>query len=181
VVAAPNRTPHRLSPVEPITVPRYLGGWWIPDVAIAVLRVAVALLFALHGVQELFGFLLPPGQRWLGAPEPLTDRWIAASLQLLGATLLATGTFTRLAAFGLAVLGVLGYFAPLRARGHWTFNGVELIALFSVVLVTFSIIGPGLFSIDALREGRHRPRPTGSTVSLSPWIRRQYRHRELTR
>jgi putative oxidoreductase len=181
VVAAPKRTPHRLSPVEPITVPRYLGGWWIPDVAIAVLRVAVALLFALHGTQELFGLLLPPGQKWLGAPEPLTDRWLAASLELLGATLLATGTFTRLAAFGSAALVVLSYFAPLRARGHWTFNGAELIAVVSVVLITFSIIGPGLFSIDALREGRHRPRSGGATVSLSPWIRRQYRHRELTR
>ena len=167
--------------MEPITVPKFLGGWWIPDFAIAALRIGVAGLLLLHGAQEMWGFGMLHGQTWLGAPAPLTDRWIASSVELLGGTLLALGAFTRVVAIGLAIVVGLAYYAPMRARGHWNFNEPELIALCVAVLVTFAIVGPGLFSIDALREGRHRPRPSGSTVPLSPWIKRQYRRRELTR
>jgi len=180
VVATNGRT-SRATPVEPVTAPKYLSAWWVPDLGIAALRVAVALLLLLHGVQEHFGLLLGPGQPWLGAPAPWTDRWMAATLELVGGVLLATGSFTRLVAFALAGLVVLGYFAPQRARGHWTLNGTELIALHSAVLLIFAVIGPGLFSVDALREGRHRPKTSGTTVPLSPWIKRQYRRRELQR
>ena len=167
--------------MEPITVPKFLGGWWIPDLAIAALRIGIAGLLLLHGVQELWGLFLPPDQAWLGHPAQLTDRWIAAWVEMVGGTLLAFGAFTRVVAIGLAIVVALAYYAPMRARGHWNFNEPELIALCAAVLVTFAIVGPGLFSIDALREGRHRPRPSGSTVPLSPWIKRQYRRRELTR
>ena len=180
-MAVNERTPRRMSPVEPITVPRFLGGWWIPDAAIAALRIAVAALLAWHGLQEHFGLLVPRGQTWLGTPQMLSDRWIAATVELTGAVFLAFGAFTRVAAVGLAVVVALSHFAPLRSRGHWTFNGPELIALGTAVLVTFAVIGPGLFSIDALREGRGRPRRSGNTVDLSPWIKKQYRRRELTR
>jgi putative oxidoreductase len=170
-----------MSPVEPITVPRFLGGWWIPDATIAALRIGLALLIVAHGLQEHFGILLPRGQTWLGAPVALSDRWLAATVEIAGGTLLALGAFTRWASLALAVVVALSQFAPLNARGHWTFIGPEYIAVLSAVLVTFAIIGPGFFSVDALREGRRGPRKSGSTVDLSPWIKKQYRRRELTR
>jgi putative oxidoreductase len=167
---------------DPITVPRFLSDWWVPDAAIAVLRVCVAALLLLHGVQEHYGFLLPGDQAWLGAPLPLTDRWLAATFEIVGGTLLAAGAFTRLSAFGLALLVVLSYFAPPSADGHWSFNGREVIALHALILLTFAVIGPGLFSVDALRMSRRRPKPgSGMVVPLSPWIKRQYRRRDLSR
>jgi putative oxidoreductase len=171
----------RAKPVDAVRGPRFLSAWWVPDAAIAAVRIAVALLLILHGVQEHFGVLLGSGEAWRGPPAPLGDRWLAATIELVGGVLLAAGAFTRFAAFVLAGLVVLGYFAPMRARGHWTVTGPELIALLSTILLLFAVIGPGLFSLDALRVRRHRPRPSGPTVSISPWIRRQYRHRELTR
>ena len=181
MVAVNEKTPRRLSPVEPITVPRFLGGWWIPDFAIAALRIGIAALLAYHGAQELFGWLIPKGQTWLGAPQIMSDRWIAGTVELAGATLLGLGLFTRFAAVAVAVVVALSYVAPLRSRGHWTFIGPELIAVTSAVLITFSIIGPGLFSLDAIREGRKRPKYSGTSVSLSPWVKKQYRRRELSR
>jgi putative oxidoreductase len=171
----------RGKPADAITGPRFLSAWWVPDAAIAALRVAVALLMILHGIQEHFGVLLAAAEPWRGVPAPFSDRWLAATIELAGGALLAAGAFTRSAAIGLASLVVLGYFAPLQARGHWNLSGAELIALQVAILLLFAVIGPGMFSIDALRAIRRRPRPSGPTVSISPWIRRQYRHRELTR
>jgi hypothetical protein len=65
--------------------------------------------------------------------------------------------------------------------GHWMFGSIELVVLYTGVLLALALIGPGTFSLDALRESRKRPKGSGPRVRLSPWIKRQYRHRELTR
>ena len=174
-------TPDR-GTLEPVTVPRFLRDWWIPDAAIAALRISVAAILLLHGVQEHYGMFLPGDQTWLGAPQPLTDRWIAATIEIVGGTLLAAGAFTRFVALVLTTLVVLSYFAPPSAVGHWAFKGRELIALYALILMTFAVIGPGLFSLDALRVARRKPRlGSAMVVPLSPWIKRQYRRRDLTR
>jgi putative oxidoreductase len=174
-------TPDR-GTLEPVTVPRFLRDWWIPDAAIAMLRICVAAILLVHGVQEHYGMLLPGDATWLGAPLPLTDRWIAATIEIVCGTLLAAGAFTRFAALVLTILVVLSYFAPPSAAGHWAFSGREVIALHALILMTFAIIGPGLFSLDAVRFARRRPRPgSGMVVPLSPWIKRQYRRRDLAR
>ena len=174
-------TPDR-GTLEPITAPRFLSNWWVPDAAIALLRISIAGILLVHGIQEHYGLFLPGGQTWLGAPAPLTDRWIAATIEIIGGTLLAAGGFTRFAALVLAVLVVLSYFAPASADGHWSFSGREVIALHALILMTFAVIGPGLFSLDALRMARRRPKlGSAMVVPLSPWIKRQYRRRDLTR
>lgn len=174
------RKQYRISPVEGVKDP-LPRDWRIADAAIAALRVAVALLLAVHALREFFGVLLPGNTPWLGAPVLMSDRWIAAALEVLGAILLTAGMFTRSAAVGLALLVALSHFTPAIARGHWNFGSVELIALYASVLLAIAFMGPGVFSIDAWRDGRKRPKGSGPRVSMSPWIKRQYRHRELTR
>ena len=180
MVPVGKRTPYRVSPIEPIAAesPR---GWWIPDAAFAALRVCVGMLLIRHGLQDHFGILLSGTETCLGPPEALTDRWMAATLEIAGGALLAAGLFARSAAIALLVVVVLGYFAPESARGHWTIDGRELISLYCAVFVAFGVIGAGLFSVDALIGGRPRARRRGTTVSLSPWIKREYRRREMTR
>lgn len=173
------RTPHRVSPAEPITSAD-VRGWWIPDAGFAALRIFVALMLIAHGLRDHFGFLTL-GEPWLGAPAPLTDRWIAATLLLTGGTLLIVGWLTRAASLVLAVVVVLGYYAPAAARGHWALRGGELVALFTGILISFMLIGAGMFSVDTMRANRPRRRKATMTVSMSPWIKRQYRRRELTR
>src|SRR5688500_7752577 len=169
--------------MEPVTGPKWLRWWWVPDAAFAALRIAAALLLVLQAGQELFGLLLPPGQAWLGQPVPMSDRWIAGTPELGLGALLAAGLFTRTAAFGLAVRAARSCFAAARARGHWALDGVELIVFSCCVLLAFAVMGPGLFSLDALFFNRRRVRTTHGSMSvpLSPWIRRQYRRRELAR
>ncbi|HET9454817.1 MAG TPA: DoxX family protein [Gemmatimonadaceae bacterium] len=158
-----------------------MRGWWIPDAAFAALRVFVAVMIARHGLQDHFGILLSGGDPWLGAPLPLTDRWLAATLQIAAGLLLAAGFLARGAAVALIVVVLLGYFASGTATGHWIVDGREPIALYTGILLAFAVIGPGLFSVDTLRRGRGRRRRSAGTVAMSSWLARQYRRRELTR
>lgn len=180
MVVAERRTTYRLSPAEPVRADD-VRGWWIPDAVFAALRVFIALLMIGHGLQDHFGFFMPRGEAWLGAPTPLTDRWMAASAQLLGGTLLFAGLFTRFAALVLAVVALLAAFAAPGARGHWMPHGGEAVAVYLGVLAFFAMVGGGLFSLDTPRTSRPRRRGRAMTVRMSPWLERQYRRRELTR
>jgi putative oxidoreductase len=180
VAVETERKQYRISPAQGVVDP-LPRDWRIADVGVAALRAAVALLLLLHAAREFFGVLLPGNVAWLGAPGMFTDRWIAASTEVVGAVLLGAGMFTRSATVTLAFFVVLSYFAPARARGHWNFGGAELVALYTSVLLAIAFMGPGVFSIDAWRARRKRPKGSGPRVSMSPWIKRQYRHRELTR
>lgn len=172
---------YRVSPVRPVSSSD-LRGWWIPDAAFAALRVFIAVMLARHGLQDHFGVLLLGDDRWLGAPAPLTDRWLASTLLLAAGSLLAVGFAARAAALALMLVVILGYFASGTATGHWIVDGREPIALYVGTLLAYAIIGPGLFSLDTLRRGRtRRDRNTSGTVGMSSWLARQYRRRELTR
>lgn len=174
------RTPYSSTPVEPSSAPRNLRGWWIPDFAFSALRAVIGLLLAWHAAQDLFGILLLPGETWQGAPLAFTERWVDGVVTLSGGALLVLGLFTRITSLILAVLVALQHFAVTGLRGNWWLGDGELATLYCVVLITFALTGSGLFSIDALIE-RGRARRTRMLVSMSPWIRRQIRRRELTR
>lgn len=157
-----------------------MRGWWIPDLAFSALRAVIGLLLVWHACQELFGILLLPGAGWEGAPLAFSERWVDGVVKLSGGTLLVLGMFTRITSLILAVLVAMQHFAITAPRGNWWLNGGELATLYCVVLVAFALTGSGLFSVDAIVE-RRRARRTRMQVSMSPWIRRQIRRRELTR
>lgn len=166
--------------MEPSSAPRNLRGWWIPDLAFSALRAVIGLLLAWHAAQELFGALLLPGMSWEGAPGAFTEGWIDGVVKLAGGALLVVGLFTRMTSLILAVLVALQHLAITGLRGNWWLNNGELATVYCVVLIAFALTGSGLFSIDAMIE-RGRARRSRMQVSMSPWIRRQIRRRELTR
>jgi putative oxidoreductase len=171
---------YRISPAQGVVDP-LPRDWRIADLGVAALRIAVASLLMVHASREYFGVLLPGNTPWLGAPLFMSDRWIAAAVETIGAVFLAVGMFTRSVSIGLALVVIVSQLAPERALGHWAFRGLEMVALYASVLIAIAFMGPGLFSLDALRDARKRPRGSGPRVRLSPWIKKQYRHRELTR
>ena len=176
-------TPRSATPSEPITGATPVGGWWIADFVFAALRVVAALMLMQHGLQKHFGLLLAPGQPFPGSPPLFTQMGISGTLELVGGLLLAIGLFTRPVAFVLSGLMAFAYFLVHFKRGYWPIlNGGELAILNCFVFLVFAVIGPGVFSVDAL-IGRRRTRSYDSrmTVNMSPWIKRQYRRRELTR
>ena len=71
---------------------------WSPY-ALAVLQIATALIFILHGTQKLFGFPAPPESEM---PPLFSLFGIGGILELVGGLLILVGFFTRPAAFVLA-------------------------------------------------------------------------------
>jgi putative oxidoreductase len=108
-----------------------------------------------HGLQKVFGFLLPPGPA--GAPQEhgtftlLSLAGISGILELVGGALLILGLFTRPVAFILSGLLAVAYFYQHAPGGFWPLlNRGELAALYSFVFLYLSVAGGGTWSVDNL-------------------------------
>jgi putative oxidoreductase len=122
------------------------------DIALAIVRVAVGIMFAAHGAQKLFGFGLGGVIGFFaksGIPMPVISGPLVTFVELLGGLALILGLLTRLAALGLAVdmLGALllvhigaGFFLP---------QGFEYVFVLIAVTVALALVGPGAYSVDA--------------------------------
>lgn len=166
-----------------MTAPRLIGGWWIPDLAFAALRVMTAFLLVRHGLQTHYGLLLDSGVRWVQPPALYSDAWYTATIALIGGGLLAIGLFTRVVALWLAVgVAAVYYVSPIFGwlPPFWSAGSEEGAALYALVLLSIAAIGGGVFSVDAVVASL-RTRTSWGEVEISPWVKRQYRHRELTR
>jgi putative oxidoreductase len=124
------------------------------EAALALLRVVSALMLVQHGVQKMFGWLLPP-DRPARAFELLSQRGVAGVLEVFGALLLALGLFTRPVAFLLSGLMAFAYFLGHAEDGFWPIlNRGELAALYCFLFLYLSARGGGPYSVDALLERR---------------------------
>lgn len=123
---------------------------------LALLRVASAFLLAQHGVQKMFGLLLPP-DRPAQPFELLSQRGLAGVLEVFGSLLLALGLFTRPVAFVLSGLTAFAYFLGHAGDGFWPIlNRGEVAALYCFLFFYLSARGGGPYSVDALLERRRR-------------------------
>lgn len=131
------------------------GPWYrhpvIHDVALLLLRVVAGAMLMQHGGQKLFGFPPSAGQPFTGAPELLSQMWIAGVLETFGGLLLALGLFTRIVGFVLAGELAVAYFLSHAPRGFFPIiNRGELAALYCFVFLFFAAAGGGRFSLDRL-------------------------------
>lgn len=125
------------------------------DLGLLVLRAIVGVVFAMHGMQKLFG--------WFGGGFEGTARWfsslgfgdgrVAAAMaggsEVLGGLGLAAGFLTPLAA--LAMIGTMTTAALVNNadNGFWSANkGWELNLYLIVIPVAVTITGPGRWSLD---------------------------------
>jgi putative oxidoreductase len=121
---------------------------------LALLRVMAALMLMQHGVQKLFGWLVPP-DRPAQPLELLSQRGLAGVLEVAGGALLAVGLFTRPVAFILSGLMAFAYFLAHASDGFWPIlNRGELAALYCFLFFYLAARGGGPYSIDALLERR---------------------------
>lgn len=126
------------------------------DTGLLLLRLFLAVLVLGHGAQKAFGAfggLGPTGT------APIFEMWglrpgrqlvlLAASVELVGATLLAFGLFSPAAAAML--LGVLTVAASVNAdKGLWAVKGgYELPLSYGVLAAGLAFTGPGAYSLDA--------------------------------
>ena len=151
----------------------------LQEAALSALRIVSALFLMQHGVQKLFGLLLPPDRPFGGAPEVFSRTWVAGMLETFGGLLLLLGLFTRPVAFVLSGLMAFAYFIAHANDGFWPIlNGGELAALFCFVFLALSALGGGRVSLDHLIASRRaRAAASGEPVSAYPGERRKRRRR----
>jgi putative oxidoreductase len=114
----------------------------------SVLRIVVAFMFSLHGMQKILGFLGGMGGQGGVAAFPSLPWW-AGVLELGGGVLLLVGLFSRPVAFVLSGQMAVAYFMAHQPRGILPVsNGGELAALYSFVFLYLCFAGPGPLSLD---------------------------------
>lgn len=119
------------------------------NATLALLRVMAALMLMQHGVQKMFGWLLPP-DRQAQAFDLFSQRGVAGVLEVFGGLLLAVGLFTRPVAFVLSGLLAFAYFLSHAPDGFWPIlNRGELAALYCFLFFYLSARGGGDWSLDA--------------------------------
>ena len=130
------------------------------EITLALLRIVAGLMLMQHGVQKLFGVLLPP-ERAGRVAETFSRSWFAGMLETFVAPLLVIGLLTRPVAFLLSGLMAFAYFLSHADDGFWPIlNRGELPALYCFVFLYFSARGGGRYSVDgwlARRRGKDQP------------------------
>ena len=122
---------------------------WQPAVR-SVLRIVAGFLFALHGMQKMFGFFGGMGGKGGVASFPSLPWW-AGVLELGGGLLLLVGLFSRPVAFVLSGQMAVAYFMFHFPKGFLpAVNGGELAALYSFLFLYLSFAGPGPLSLDGV-------------------------------
>ena len=123
----------------------------VAELTFTALRIAAGLMFMQHGVQKLFGALLPAGQGFTGVPAPFSLMWTAGVLETFGGALVVIGLFTRFVAVLLAGTMAVAYGMVHAPRAVFPIvNQGELALLYGFVWLMFAGAGAGPYSLDAL-------------------------------
>lgn len=120
----------------------------LTDTALGVFRIAVALLFAMHGTAKLFGW--PQGSPAVLGAWPM---WWAGVLEVVLGGLIAIGLFARAAAFVASGMMAVAYFWRHFPDGFWPLvNGGESAALFCFIFLLLVVTGPGALAVSRRRS-----------------------------
>lgn len=139
---------------------------WVQGAALSLLRMVAGAAFMQHGVQKLFGLLLPPDRAWNGAPEMLSQMWFAGVLEVFGGALIVLGLFTRPVAFLLSGQMAVAYFQAHLPRSFWPIlNGGEPAVLFCFIFLFLFAAGAGPWSLDAALFGRDSGRGPSDRIA----------------
>ena len=113
--------------------------------ALALFRIVIGLLFALHGTAKLFGW---PATKSGAVPVGTWPYWWAGVIELAVGLLVVLGLFTRVAAVIGSGTMAFAYFTEHQAKGLLPIeNGGELATLYCFAFLLIALIGPGAFAL----------------------------------
>jgi len=126
---------------------------WQPQL-LAILRIAVGLLFVEHATQKFFAFPAP------FPVHPLPTMFVVAGIiELVCGALMTVGLFTRLAAFIASGEMAVAYFTRHLPKGFWPVTNMgEGAILFCFIFLYLAAAGAGAWSIDEARLRKARIR-----------------------
>lgn len=135
------------------------------DVALLLVRVALAGPFIYHGAQKLFGVFGGSGidgfagyLAQLGFPLPLLNAYIAGSFEFFGGLALLLGVLVRPAAVALVMTMAVAVFTTVSNGYDATKGGAEFPLTLLIVLSAVALVGGGQLTLPALLRG-HSPEP----------------------
>ncbi len=139
---------------RPTTTSRSLG---LQDWGPVVLRVAIGVVFVMHGGQKLLVYGIPGvagSMEQLGLPLPYVSATLATATELLGGLALIIGAGTRHAALGLAVVMVIAAITAHSNGGFFLPDGFEYVLTLGAATAAIFLSGAGQLSVDALLATR---------------------------
>jgi putative oxidoreductase len=127
------------------------------DAALAIVRIATAVIFIAHGWQKVFQFGIAgvtQGFTQMGIPLPGITAPLVAYLELVGGALLLLGLLTRPLALLLAVDMLGAMFLVHFKNGCFLPNGFEFTFILLATSLALVLAGAGAYSLDAVISKR---------------------------
>ncbi|WP_102127437.1 DoxX family protein [Deinococcus planocerae] len=137
-----------------------------PEVALALVRAGVGVVFAWHGADKIFGTGLEAVTAQFGGwgvPLPLLTAPLVAVLELAGGVLIVLGLGARPIAAALGAQMLAAIWFVHREGGFFAPRGVELPLLLLVGCAAVALGGPGWLSL-----GGRRPSPPPRAQAKHP-------------
>jgi putative oxidoreductase len=131
------------------------------DTGLLILRIAIGVVFLMHGGQKLFvfGFAGVSGAfGQMGVPMPGITGPLAAIVEFLAGGALVIGLLTRLTALGLAI-DMAGALLLVHIKGGFFLpNGYEFALTLFAANVAIVVAGAGYYSLDRIIAERRANR-----------------------
>lgn len=127
--------------------------------ALLIFRITLGICFIVHGLGKLG--IVGPGNMtgfagWLnslGLPAPALQARMAMLSELIGGALIACGLLTRIAAFFCMMAMIVAASIGHKGGGYLITNnppGNEYALNLAILMLVLILIGPGVYSLDAL-------------------------------
>lgn len=129
------------------------NGAGLPGLGLMVLRLAVGIVFVMHGGQKLFiyGFHNVAGMMTrMGIPLPGVFAVVVTLIEFLGGWALLLGLLTRCAALALAIDMIVAILKVHLRNGFFLPRGFEFAFSMLAANVALLLAGPGAAAMDSL-------------------------------
>ncbi len=131
------------------------------SLGLAVLRIVVGIVFAVHGYEKLFVQTIPGVTGFftqIGAPLPGITAPLVSVLEFAGGIMLILGVLTSVVAALLAVDMLGAIFLVHLPAGFYLPNGYEFVLTLFAASLALALAGPGAYALDRAIFGRGGPR-----------------------